>query len=208
MLVSGRTLLSQTGVLGAIEETSTGDERIGKRIIGLRKERNLTLQESARLCGVSASTLSKIERDDLSPTVTTLVKIADGFGVEPGELLTPSRVTPAPGRRAVSRAGNGKPHTSLSCENMLLCSELKNKRMVPVRTRVTARSTEDYPVWPQSDTEIFVWVVSGRMLLHSRIYEPLELGPGDSVYYDANIEHCWTSVGDEDADVIWVVSGG
>lgn len=206
MLVSGQTLLSQTDTLAASEPAEPAEEAIGERIIGLRKARGLTLQECARLSGVAASTLSKIERNDLSPTVSTLVKIASGFGVEPAELLAPSRVATAPGRRAVSRQGEGKAHTSQSCQNRLLCSDLKNKRMVPVRTRVTARSTTNYPVWPQSDAEIFLWVVSGRMLLHSKVYEPLELGPGDSVYYDGNVPHCWTTASDEDAEVIWVVS--
>lgn len=194
------------------EDNSTGsgdngDVLISAKIVALRKERGLTLQACAKLSQVAASTLSKIERGELSPTVSTLQKIATGFGLEVTDLLTRSRAsTVAPGRRAVSRAGEGKSHVSQSCANNLLCHELKNKRMVPIRTVVTARSTEEYPVWPHSDVEIFLWVVTGRMQLHTRIYEPLELGPGDSVYYEANGEHCWTTVSDEDAEVIWVMS--
>lgn len=167
----------------------------------------MTLQECARLTGVGASTWSKIERGELSPTVTTLQKIANGFKLEISDLLAPARsVVAVQGRRAVSRKTEGKSHYSTSCENFLLCHELKDKRMVPIRTRVNARSTEEYPDWAQSDAEIFLFVLSGRMLLHSRIYEPLELGAGDSVYYDARSEHCWTSLGDEDAEVLWVVT--
>ena len=187
---------------------SDGSEvSVSARIVSLRKERGLTLQDCARLSGVAASTLSKIERGELSPTVTTLQKIATGFNLDAADLLSASApAVGGPGRRAVNRAGGGKAHTSSSCANFLLCNELKHKRMVPIRTRVTARSTDEYPVWPHSDAEIFLWVVKGRMLLHTRIYEPLELGPGDSVYYDASGEHCWTTVGDEDAEVIWVMT--
>lgn len=180
---------------------------VSERVVGLRKERGLTLQDCARMSGVAASTLSKIERNELSPTISTLQKIATGFDLEVTELLSASRpAVGGQGRRAVSRAGEGKAHVSLTCSNFLLCNDLKHKSMVPIRTRVTARSTDEYAVWANSEAEIFLWVVSGRMLLHSRIYEPLELEPGDSVYYDASSEHCWTTLGDEDAEVIWVMT--
>lgn len=188
-------------------DPENGESGVSVRIISLRKGRGMTLQECAKLTNVAASTLSKIERGELSPTVTTLQKIAAGFELDVTDLLSNSRPTlGGQARRAVNRAGEGKLHTSLSCANFLLCHDLKHKRMVPIRTKVTARSTDEYPVWPYSEAEIFLWVVSGRMELHTRVYEPLELGPGDSVYYDASGEHCWTSIGDEDAEVIWVMT--
>ena len=203
-LLSGQVLMAQKDALVRVPDAPS--ESVSERIVQLRKERKLTLQECARMTGVAASTLSKIERRELSPTISTLQKIAEGLAVELTELITQTRPVYAPGRRAVSRAGEGKKHSSLSCANLLLCGDLKDKRMIPVRTRVTARSLNDYPVWARTDTEIFLWVVSGRMLLHSKVYEPLEMGPGDSVYYDGNGEHCWTSIGDEDAEVIWIMS--
>lgn len=203
-LLSGQVLMAQKDALVSVPDAPS--ESVSERIVQLRKERKLTLQECARMTGVAASTLSKIERRELSPTISTLQKIAEGLAVELTELITQTRPVYAPGRRAVSRAGEGKKHSSLSCANLLLCGDLKDKRMIPVRTRVTARSLNDYPVWARTDTEIFLWVVSGRMLLHSKVYEPLEMGPGDSVYYDGNGEHCWTSIGDEDAEVIWIMS--
>lgn len=188
-------------------DLENGEAAVSGRIVALRKGRGMTLQECAKLTGVAASTLSKIERGELSPTVTTLQKIAAGFELDVTDLLSSSRPTlGGQARRAVNRAGEGKLHTSMSCANYLLCHDLKHKRMVPIRTTVTARSTDDYPVWPFSEAEIFLWVVSGRIEVHTRIYEPLELGPGDSVYYDASGEHCWTSLGDEDAEVIWVMT--
>lgn len=205
MILNGETLVMRNDTTAATAES--GEVAVPERIITLRKERGLTLQECAKLSGVAASTLSKIERGELSPTISTLQKIAVGFGLEVTELLSVSRPAAANhGRRAVSRAGEGKSHVSLSCVNYLLCNDLTQKRMVPIRTRVTARKTEDYAVWARSDAEIFLWVVSGRMLLHTRIYEPLELAAGDSVYYDASGEHCWTTLGDEDAEVIWVMT--
>lgn len=196
--------MSQRESLTTLAEVDS--DFISERIVSLRKERKMTLQDCSKLSGVAASTLSKIERNELSPTISTLQKIAAGFSMELADLITPSRSVFAPGRRAVSRKGQGRQHTSNSCENFLLCAELKDKRMLPIRTRVTARHPDDYKVWPKSDTEIYLLVLSGTVVVHSQVYEPLELHEGDSVYYDASSEHCWTSLGEKDAEVLWIMS--
>lgn len=205
MLLNGEALIMQRKEFG--EDADSKGTEFHDRIMALRKERRLTLQECARLTGVAASTLSKIERAELSPTLSTLQKIATGFELEAADLLTRCRPTgTGHNRRDVSPAGTGKTYGSLSCDNYLLCHNLKNKRMIPVRTCITAHSTNEYPVWASSDAEVFLWVVSGQMLLHTRTYEPVKLEPGDSIYYDANDEHCWTSVGDDNAEVVWVLT--
>lgn len=49
-------------------------------------------------------------------------------------------------------------------------------------------------------------VLSGTVIVHSKIYEPLELHEGDSMYYDASAEHVWTRSGPEEAVVLWVLT--
>ncbi|WP_172329771.1 helix-turn-helix domain-containing protein [Mangrovicoccus sp. HB161399] len=184
------------------------EDGLSRQIETLRRERAMSLQSLARASGVAASTLSKIERSELSPTVATLQKIVAGLGIEMSQLFAETERSEAvQGRRVVTRAGQGTPHTSKSCNNVLLCAEMKNKKMVPVLTKVTARDLEaDYPALPRSDDEVFLMVLKGRMLLHTSAYQPLEMGPGDSVYYDASAGHAWTSVGPEDAEVVWVMT--
>ena len=180
---------------------------IGKRLLKLRKSRRLTLQEASALTGVSASAFSKIERSELSPTFSTLQRIAQGLGVELVTLVTDqeSNFGTVGGRRSISRAGAGSRHTTGTCNNVLLCADLKSKRATPVLTTVTARSPDEYAVWAKSEAEIFVMVLEGTLVVHSRHYEPLALNKGDSVYYDATTEHTWTSEGPTDAVVLWVL---
>lgn len=187
---------------GAIE-----DLNVGGRLHDLRKSRRLTLQEVSRATGVSASAFSKIERNELSPTISTMQRIAQGLGIELVSLLADSDAgLTAAGRRSVTRAGEGKPLKTFTCDNTLLCADLKNKRVTPILTRVTARKPEDYRIWAKSDAEIFMMVLEGTLIVHSRLYEPLELNKGDSLYYDANSEHVWTSAGDSDAMVLWILT--
>ena len=180
---------------------------IGARLSALRQARSWTLQQASSETGVSASAISKIERNDLSPTVSTLQRLARGYSVDVLDLLNGHEGQRSlAGRRSVTRANAGRPYSSNSCDNFILCGDLLDKRMTPIRTRVTARSTSEYDVWPTSDTEIFLTVLKGVMVVHSGIYAPLTLHPGDSLYYDASSPHVWTTEGEEDAEVIWVIA--
>ncbi|MBK5264752.1 MAG: cupin domain-containing protein, partial [Alphaproteobacteria bacterium] len=88
--------------------------------------------------------------------------------------------------------------------NAWLCNDLARKKMTPIRTRVRARTIEDYSDWASYDAEVFLTVLSGALVVHSEMYTPVVLNEGDSIYYDANARHVWTSQGDCDAIVLWV----
>lgn len=189
-------------------DDARGGIDIGARLLKLRKSRGLTLQDVSAMTGVSASAFSKIERNELSPTISTMQRIAHGLEVELVTLLSSGEQGGAvsfAGRRSISRAGGGSKHTTGTCNNVLLCADLKNKRATPILTTVTARSPDEYAAWAKSEAEIFVMVMEGTLIVHSRLYEPLELNKGDSVYYDATTEHTWTSKGPTDAVVLWVL---
>jgi len=201
--------VSRRGDFGGagLSDDSKGPVDIGNRLHKLRKARRLTLQDASTLTGVSASAFSKIERNELSPTISTMQRIAEGLGVELVTLINEQNDEPAGfgGRRSITRAGAGSAHTTATCNNVLLCADLKNKRATPILTTVTARTTDEYAAWAKSDAEIFVTVLEGTLVVHSRLYEPLKLNKGDSVYYDATTEHTWTSKGPKDAVVLWVL---
>ncbi len=190
-------------------DTAKAAVDVGARLHRIRKDRRLTLQEASRLTGVSASAFSKIERNELSPTISTMQRIALGLGIELVTLLAGQDPEPVafPGRRSISRAGIGNHHVTATCHNVLLCADLKNKRATPILTTVTARSVDEYKAWAKSEAEIFVMVLDGTLVVHSRLYEPLVLHKGDAVYYDATTEHTWTSEGPTDAQVLWVLVG-
>lgn len=180
---------------------------IGSRLHEIRKSRELTLQDAARITGVSASAFSKIERNELSPTISTMQRIAQGLGFELTSLLSgQDNAVTAYGRRSVTRKGGGSVHSTMTCNNILLCADIRNKRITPILTTVTARTADDYSNWAKSDAEIFLTVLKGTLIVHSRIYEPLTLNEGDSLYYDANTEHVWTSEGNKDAEILWVLT--
>lgn len=178
--------------------------QVGAKLQRMRRERNWTLQEASQATGISLSALSKIEREELSPTVTTLSRIAAGFKVDVATLLSDDTTVSIAGRRSITYADTGKLSLTGTCDNVWLCTDLARKKMTPIRTRVRAREVSEYSEWARHNAEIFLTVLSGTLVIHSELYAPLELKIGDSIYYDANAGHVWTSLGDEDAIVLWV----
>jgi transcriptional regulator with XRE-family HTH domain len=65
-----------------------GDVALASRISGERAARGWSLAQLAERSNVSRSMLSKIERQEASPTATVLVRVAAAFGVTLAELLT------------------------------------------------------------------------------------------------------------------------
>ena len=57
----------------------------------LREEKRLTLDEAARLTGVSRSMLAQIEKGDVNPTISMVWKIANGYRVSFTSLVEPAR---------------------------------------------------------------------------------------------------------------------
>ena len=60
---------------------------VAKNIKRLREEKKLSMEELAKLSGVSKSMLAQIERGDGNPTLSTLWKISNGMKV-PFDALT------------------------------------------------------------------------------------------------------------------------
>ena len=56
------------------------DELIARRLAALRKERELTLAQLAERCAVSKAMISRIERNQSSPTASVLGRLAGGLG--------------------------------------------------------------------------------------------------------------------------------
>ena len=62
----------------------------------LRQARDWSLSQAAEATGVSKAMLGQIERNESSPTVATLWKIATGFNVPFSAFITPASLATAP----------------------------------------------------------------------------------------------------------------
>jgi transcriptional regulator with XRE-family HTH domain len=179
---------------------------LGRRVKAARMQHDYTLEVASRVCGVSRSTLSKVENGVMSPTFDVLQKIVRGLKIDLGELFGSGPKPKANGRRAVTRKGAGQPH-SAGCYRMeLLAAELAQKAMYPFRIRITAHSLDDFTEWGRHEGEEFLFVLSGSVCLYSELYAPTHLEAGDSIYFDSRTGHAAVSTSEEDAEVLWLIS--
>ena len=84
-------------------------QNFSKNLSALRKSRNLTQAELAEKINYSDKSVSKWERGDVLPDITTFKMIADFFGVKVDELITADK------RREMTRQGKRVLITTLSC---------------------------------------------------------------------------------------------
>jgi transcriptional regulator with XRE-family HTH domain len=182
------------------------DTGFGARIKRFRLDRGLTLQQLANKAGLAASTISKVEQGQLSPTYENILRLANGLQVDVAELFDPNPDRMTSGRRSVTRAGQGARLNSPQYDYEMLCADLSNKQFIPLLTTLKAHSFSEFPGYIQHAGEEFIYVMSGQVELRTDIYAPLLLGPGDSCYFDSTMGHAGLSVGDADAVILWVCS--
>lgn len=187
-------------------EGGDAEINVGNSIRALRNRRGWSLTDAAKNFGIGRSTLAKVEAASMSPTIGLLQKIAHGLEVDITALISNTNVAPASGRLTVTYSGQGEHHSTREHSHELLGSGLAHKRMVPFRSRIKARKTSKLPPWYRHDTEEFIFVLEGEVVLHTEHYAPTELTSGDSVYLDGRMGHCFVTKGESDAVVLFVLA--
>ncbi|SDL00855.1 transcriptional regulator, XRE family with cupin sensor [Modicisalibacter muralis] len=179
--------------------------RLGDRLKEIRLANQWTLEDVSQRTGLARSTLSKIENDLISPTFTAVQKLINGLDIDLPQLLSPPKQQSRTlGRRDLTRVGDGQLHPTPTYEHELLSCQLAQKRMIPFKTIVRARSFDEFSEWVRHDGEEFLIVLEGSIQLYTEFYEPLLLEHGDSIYFDSDMGHALVSVSEQDAIVLSV----
>lgn len=179
---------------------------LGKRVKSIRLQKGWTLEEVGKRTGIARSTLSKIENDQVSPSFAIVQKLVSGLDMDLPQLFVESTTSPIAGRRDITRKNEGELHPTATYEHELLNSSISRKKMVPFKSRICARSFQEFKEWVRHEGEEFLLVLDGSINFYSEFYEPIQLHQGDSVYYDATMGHILVSLSKEDANVLWVVA--
>lgn len=197
-----------------ISNTLDGQKNsFGARLKARRKAQSMTLTELAKLSSVSASTISKVENDAVSPTYEVIVKLARGLSATISEMFgEPTQSAPvgrAPqGWQVVGRKGEGEKIETETYDYLYLCSELLVKSMVPCIVRIKAGTLGEFGPLARHRGEEFVYVLKGKIELHTEFYSATVLNEGDFTYIDSTMGHAYLKASDEDAVVLGVCAGG
>lgn len=175
--------------------------KLGKNVQHYRKLNNLSLADLERVSGVSKAMLSQIEQDKTNPTIGILWKIAHALNIGFNDLLD-------------------KAHSSSlfdvvrKTESIVIFNDDKT---VQIRIVVPLEMGEmevyqlyfephgalkSAPHFPR--TEEILTSLKGGIEVQSGENKTL-LNPGDSVHYQADIDHCLTNTTNKPAEAYLIV---
>lgn len=177
---------------------------LGARLRELRRARGWTLAVVAARSGISQSTLSKVENQQMSLTYDNIVRLAEGLGVDPSDLFADAGHSVANSRRSVTRHGEGRLQSTKNYDYHYLAADLASKRMLPIYTTIKCHDIAAFGPLVQHSGEEFIYVLKGAIEVHTEHYAPVRLDEGDGVYIDSTMPHAYISVSPEDALVLGI----
>lgn len=183
---------------------------LGALLRGLRHREGWTLKEMSAKSGIPFSTLSKIEHDRLTLSFDKLQQLSKRLGMRMSELFAEDSEEQAQAftaRRSLGDIDKSVRVTTPNYDYYYLCTELRRKRMVPVITKIRASSREEFGELVRHPGEEFIYVIKGRVVVHTQFYDPVTLDEGQAIYIDSDMGHAYvTAAGCQEAEVLGVMS--
>jgi transcriptional regulator with XRE-family HTH domain len=183
-------------------EAEVDEAEVGLRIHRLRTERHLTLKDLAARSGLTQSFLSQVERNLTSPSVASLRKVAQAFGVPLTALFNGPQT---PENRVVRRAERRQLlDPRYQWRDYLLTPNLQGKLQVILSVIHPGGGSGDEPYAHDSDEECVI-VLRGRLEFWVGADQYL-LEEGDSIVFESRIPHRNRNPGPDEAEVLWITT--
>ena len=168
---------------------------IGNKIKDLREVANLSLEDMANSIGINALQLALIESNEVSPTLSMLMKVSRVFGVRLGTILDGTEDNSP----VVCNQSQMQPTISTSNDSAELREHLNfyslaksksDRNMEPLI--IDVEYLENLDNMSNHEGEEFMYVLEGEIKI---IYgtDTYTLKKGDSIYYDSIVPHIITT---------------
>lgn len=188
----------------------TTEARLGLALRELRRRLNLTLKQVEKKTGITASTLSKVERNSLSLTYEKLVQLSQGLDVDITVFFDGNTGADAPAaltsRRSINHEHDGRVIETRNYHNVYLSTDLLRKKFVPILTDVKARSVEEFGKLIRHAGEEFTFVLRGTIAVYTEHYECTILKTGESMYFDSGMAHAYIAKSEGPCQILSICS--
>jgi transcriptional regulator with XRE-family HTH domain len=168
---------------------------IGNNIRNWRLKKGLTLTETATAANLTKSALSKIETGQISPPISTVLRIGQALSVSLSEFFSEPRHAP---NYVLTRKGQGQPlvrdGSQFGYSYEALALEMPGKKSEPFM--MTIKPSDQTATFQHGGDE-FMYILSGR-LKFTIAGEAMTLGPGDSLYFNPRHPHSARALGKEE----------
>lgn len=183
---------------------------LGQLLRNLRARNGWTLKEMSARSGIPISTLSKVEHDRLTLTYDKLLQLSQRLRIRMSELFAesnePDEAT-VTARRSIGQLERAVRVTTPNYDYHYLCTELRRKRMIPIVTTIRAKSLAEFGDLVRHSGEEYVYVLKGRIEVHTEFYDPVLLNEGESIYIDSSMGHAYLAAdGCDEATTIGICS--
>jgi transcriptional regulator with XRE-family HTH domain len=191
-------------------DNQAGQPTLGGVMRALRAHNGWTLKEMSDRSGIPVSTLSKVEHDRLTLTYDKLQQLSQRLGIRMSDLFaetSDTAETAVTARRSIGRLDRAIQVTTPNYDYHYLCPELRRKRMIPILTIIRAKTAEEFGDLVRHSGEEYIYVISGRIEVHTEFYDPVVLEEGESIYLDSQMGHAYVvGEGCEEATVLGICS--
>jgi transcriptional regulator with XRE-family HTH domain len=183
---------------------------LGTVMKGIRSRNGWTLKEMSAKSGIPVSTLSKVEHDRLTLSYDKLQQLSQRLSIRMSDLFAEDEENGAPrvtGRRSIGTIDQAVRVTTDNYDYHYLCTDLRQKRMIPIITRIRAHSASEFGELVRHQGEEFIYVLEGAIEIHTEFYDPVSLKTGQGIYLDSSMGHAYVvAAGFEEALVLGVCS--
>ncbi len=183
---------------------------LGTVMKSIRSRNGWTLKEMSAKSGIPVSTLSKVEHDRLTLSYDKLQQLSQRLSIRMSDLFAEDEGDNAPrvtGRRSVGTIDQAVRVTTDNYDYHYLCTDLRQKRMIPIITRIRAHSAREFGELVRHHGEEFIYVLEGEIEIHTEFYDPVALKTGQGIYLDSSMGHAYVVAdGFDEALVLGVCS--
>jgi len=189
---------------------STGGRKpinLGGKIKVLRMKVGMTQKELAEQVGLTPSFISQLEKNLISPSLDSLLKLSEKLHTSPifflreGEDGTQRKMVIKPSERQEIQLKEMKiPEIKLQ----LLVSHVLNRRMEPYLLTLRQGATVKGHFCSHKGDE-FAYVIEGELEVEIQ-GEKQMLRPGDGLYIESTVPSKWVNMGEGEAVLLWVLS--
>lgn len=178
---------------------STDRLAIGAKLRAARLTQGLTIAQVAEATSLNKGFISRMERDETSPSVTTLVAICEVLSIAVGSLFEPTQIEIVPFSDA--------PRINMGGTNLeeYLLSARREGRAQLLRTIAHPGANGGAELYTiNCDVEI-LHVISGSVRVRLT-REEYTLAEGDTMTLPGREPHTWSNPSDQRAELIWLIA--
>lgn len=175
---------------------------LGTKIRILRRLKGITQELLAKQAGLTKSSISQIEKNKISPSVPTIMKICSVLGTTASRLFDGLEVK----EKIIVRGKEREkiPFNIPKVNIYRLTSDSLGKDMEPLYLTADPGAESDKKPYSYKGQK-FGLVLRGKVKLILGKKEYI-LNEGDSAYFDASVPHKWKNISKNKAILLWVSS--